>query len=167
MKKILLLFLISLLTFQIQAQKSKYVSSTIKPQERSNIEKSLNWASTSPQHISDTRGYEIGVSAAPVDRDSIYHEVDIAPSFPGGDESIRRFIAQNLIKPKGSKGEVVLVKFLVERYGEISKVHIVESNGDPQISAEAIRVVKKMGSWNPGKIRGVEVASYYVLPVRF
>jgi hypothetical protein len=51
MKKILLLFLISLLTFQIQAQKSKYVSSTIKPQERSNIEKSLNWASTSSQHI--------------------------------------------------------------------------------------------------------------------
>ena len=59
------------------------------------------------------------------------------------------------------------MKFLVERYGEISKVHIVESNGDTQISAEAIRVVRKMNAWNPAKIRGVEVASYYVLPVRF
>jgi outer membrane biosynthesis protein TonB len=45
------------------------------------------------------------------------------------------------------------VKFLVERYGEISKVHIVESNGDPQISAEAIRVVKNE-SWNPVKLEG-------------
>jgi hypothetical protein len=35
------------------------------------------------------------------------------------------------------------------------------------LSAEAIKVVKKMGSWNPAKIQGIEVASYYVLPIKF
>jgi hypothetical protein len=52
---------------------------------------------------SDTRGYEIGVSAAPVDRDSIYHEVDIAPSFPGGDESIVDLLLKILLDRKGQK----------------------------------------------------------------
>jgi hypothetical protein len=64
-----------------------------------------------------------------------------------------------------------LIRFMVERYGEISKVHVLASPSDSQLSAqlsaEAIKVVKKMGSWNPAKIQGIEVASYYVLPVKF
>lgn len=106
-----------------------------------------------------------------VDRDSTYYDVELPASFPDGQEGLKKFITQYLVKPKGSRGETVLVRFLVERYGEISKVHVLAAanatGSDPQLSAEAIKVVKKMGSWNPGKIQGIEVASYYVLPIKF
>ena len=106
-----------------------------------------------------------------VDRDSTYYDVEIPASFPDGQDGLKRFLGQNLGRPKASKGETVLVRFRIERYGEISKVHILASPSDSQmgaqLSAEAIKVVKKMGSWNPAKIQGIEVASYYVLPVKF
>ena len=102
-----------------------------------------------------------------VDRDSTYYDVETPASFPDGQERLRMFIGKNIVRPKNSKGETVLVRFMVERYGEISKVHVLASPADPVLSAEAIKVVKKMGSWNPAKIQGIEVASYYVLPIKF
>jgi TonB family protein len=102
-----------------------------------------------------------------VDRDSTYYDVETLASFLDGKEDVKKFISQNLVRPKGSKGETVLVRFLVERYGEISKVHVLVGSSDPQLSAEAIKVVKKMRYWNPAKIQGIEVASYYVLPIKF
>lgn len=102
-----------------------------------------------------------------VDRDSTYYDVETPASFPDGQERLRMFIGKNIVRPKNSKGETVLIRFMVERYGEISKVHVLASPADPVLSAEAIKVVKKMGSWNPAKIQGIEVASYYVLPIKF
>jgi Gram-negative bacterial TonB protein C-terminal len=104
-----------------------------------------------------------------VDRDSTYYDVETPATFPDGQEGLKKFISQNIIRPKNSKGETVLVRFMVERYGEINKVHVLAgpANADALLSAEAIKVVKKMGSWNPAKIQGIEVASYYVLPVKF
>ena len=102
-----------------------------------------------------------------VDRDSTYYDVETPASFPDGQERLSMFIGQNIVRPKNSKGETVLIRFMVERYGKISKVHVLASPADPVLSAEAIKVVKKMGSWNPAKIQGIEVASYYVLPIKF
>ena len=95
------------------------------------------------------------------------YDVEIPASFPDGQEGLKKFIGQNIVRPKNSRGETVLVRFMVERYGEISKVHVLASPAAPRLSAEAIKVVKKMGSWNPAKIQGIEVASYYVLPIKF
>lgn len=93
-----------------------------------------------------------------VDRDSTYFEVELPATFPNGQESLKRFLTQNLGRPKGSKGETVLIRFMVERYGEIIKVHVLASPSDSQLSTqlntEAIKVVKKMSSWNPTKIQG-------------
>jgi TonB family protein len=102
-----------------------------------------------------------------VDRDSTYYDVEIPAFFSAVPEDLSNFINQNLIRPRISKGEVVLVKFVVERYGELNKIHVLSSSSDSLLSAEAIKVVRKMGAWNPAKIQGVEVASYYVLPIKF
>ena len=102
-----------------------------------------------------------------VDKDSTYDDVEIPASFSGGQESLKKFIGQNIIRPKNSKGKTVLVRFMVERYGEISKVHVLASDSDPMLNTEAIKVVNKMGAWNPAKIQGIEVASFYVLPIKF
>ena len=60
---------------------------------------------------------------------------------------------------------------MVERYGEICKVHVLASPSDSQLSvplsAEAIRVIKKTGLWNPAQIQSIEVAFYYVFFVKF
>lgn len=102
-----------------------------------------------------------------LDKDSTYDDVEIPASFSEGQEGLKKFIGHNIIRPKNSKDKTVLVRFMVERYGEISKVHVLTSTSDPTVSAEAIKVVKKMGAWHPAKIQGIEVASFYVLPIKF
>ncbi|WP_044172482.1 energy transducer TonB [Flectobacillus major] len=161
MKKWFLIFVCTFLFFSLKAQKSILITSTFKPADKSQIEKTLGLGRSKTELFSKSREMVV------IDRDSIYTDVDEVASFQGGNENMKRFIAQNLVRPKGSKGETVLVKFLIERYGEINKVHIVESSGNPLVSAEAIRVIKKMGAWNPAKVNGVEVASFYVLPISF
>ena len=102
-----------------------------------------------------------------VDKDSTYDDVETPASYSGGQEGLKKFIGQNIVRPKNSKGETVLVRFMVERYGEISKIHVLASDSDPMLNIEAIKVVKKTGAWNPAKIQGIEVASFYVLPIKF
>lgn len=102
-----------------------------------------------------------------VDVDAIYKDVEVRANFSEKSSDLKRFLKQHLVKPEGSDGEVVLVRFLVDRNGEISNIHVMASGADPQLTTEVINVVKKMNHWNPALIRGVKVASYAVLPIEF
>ena len=66
---------------------------------------------------------------------------------------------------KGIQGRVI-VQFVVEKDGTISKAKVV-NNADEQLKEEAIRVVEAMPKWNPGKQNGKEVRVKYTLPVTF
>jgi hypothetical protein len=103
-----------------------------------------------------------------VNRDSVYVLVDSPASFPGGQEALAKFISNNLVKPKGShKNEKVLIRFVVERYGEITKVHVVEGESNTELSVEAIKVVRLMNFWTPAKLQGVDVSSYNTLAIGY
>lgn len=105
-----------------------------------------------------------------VDTDKIYEQVEEMPSFPGGSSALASFIAANLKYPvvaqeNGIQGRVI-VKFVVDKDGRITDVEITRSV-DPSLDKEAMRIVKAMPKWKPGKLKGNCVRVKYTVPIVF
>ena len=110
--------------------------------------------------------------------------VEEMPKFPGGDQALMEFIENNLHCPKkmlriGANGRVI-VSFVVEKDGSITEPKVVKTtlkkkSGKPyentriikQCEEEALRIVKMMPRWIPGKQCGVPVSVKYCAPVLF
>ena len=96
--------------------------------------------------------------------------VEQMPEFPGGAAGMMKFIAENVKYPeeaysKGIEGRV-LVQFIIEKDGSVTNVKVIKKVNDA-IDAEAVRVVKAMPKWKPGKQNGREVRVKYTIPVIF
>ena len=105
-----------------------------------------------------------------VDEDRVYDVVDQMPQFPGGFEKLKEFIEKNRRYPKSLQdcciqGRVV-VTFVVEKTGKISHAKVARGV-NPALDKEALRVVRKMPQWIPGKIHGKNVDVRYTMPVDF
>ena len=92
------------------------------------------------------------------------------PMFPGGDGALMGYLRDNIHYPtvaaeNGVQGRVV-VGFVVERDGSITDVNILRGV-DPSLDREAMRVVKSMPKWTPGKQNGSAVRVKYQVPVSF
>ena len=96
--------------------------------------------------------------------------LDVIPAFPGGDEELRKFLQTNLIYPKEAKDKgiegLVKVTFIVRKDGTITEVY-AQKSPLKLLSAEAIRVVKMMPKWLPGKQNGKPVNVRFILPIEF
>lgn len=92
--------------------------------------------------------------------------VDELAKFPGGMEALRQFIADNIDLNMIDGTSKVSLKFVVDTDGSISSV-IVTRNTEDCKSCEkaAVKVVKGMPKWTPGKVNGEPVRSYYRLPI--
>lgn len=106
----------------------------------------------------------------PVNSNSVYDVVEQMPSFPGGISGLRTYLNQNIRYPAEAQeicvqGRVV-VSFVVEKDGHISDVTVVRSV-EPSLDKEAIRVVRNMPRWTPGKQGGEPVRVRYNVPVSF
>ena len=92
------------------------------------------------------------------------------PYFPGGNELMLKYLADNIKYPasavKAKKQGRVIVGFIVQKDGSITHAKIVRSI-DPELDAEALRVVKGMPKWTPGTQLGKPVSVKYTLPVKF
>ena len=96
--------------------------------------------------------------------------VDEKPSFPGGESAMKSYLNSNVKYPaaaqeNGIQGRVI-VQFIIEKDGSISDVKISRSV-DPSLDREALRVVKAMPKWNPGKLNGTVVRVKSEVPVAF
>lgn len=105
-----------------------------------------------------------------LDGGDVYLIVDKMPSFPGGDDGLRKYLAQNIKYPleaqeEGVQGRV-FVKFVIEADGSISHVKVARPF-DPYLDWEAVRVVKSMPNWTPGKQDGKAVRVSYTVPINF
>ena len=99
-----------------------------------------------------------------------YTYVEQMPTFPGGDGEMMKYLGKNIRYPAaaqraGVEGLVVL-SFVVSSTGEISDIQVVKQLG-AGTDEEAVRVVKSMPKWTPGKQNGRAVPVRYTLPVRF
>lgn len=98
------------------------------------------------------------------------NDVDVKPEFPGGMEALSRYISSNIQYPAravedGVQGRVI-VQFTISRTGKIENVSIVRGR-HPALDKEAIRVVKSMPDWKPGRKDGRTLNVQYSLPVTF
>lgn len=102
--------------------------------------------------------------------EEIFVAVEQMAEFPGGQAALMKWLSQNIRYPEAAQqndiqGRVV-VKFVVEKDGSIGQATIAKGV-DKDLDREALRVVKKMPKWQPGKNNGVAVRSYFNLPVTF
>ena len=100
----------------------------------------------------------------------VFDVVEQMPSFPGGPAALMQFLSSNIKYPvvaeeNGIQGRVVCT-FVVEKDGSITDVRVVKSV-DPSLDKEAMRVVKSMPKWIPGKQNGSAVRVKYTVPVTF
>lgn len=104
------------------------------------------------------------------EEDKIFYAVEQQAEFPGGVAAMMKFLQKNIKYPASAKrmgieGKV-FVKFIVDKEGGISNIEIMKGmNAD--LDKEAIRVIKMMPPWKPGKQNGRAVKSQFVLPVYF
>ncbi|MEA5100311.1 MAG: energy transducer TonB [Bacteroidales bacterium] len=100
----------------------------------------------------------------------IFTVVEDPTEFPGGKDSLNKFISDNIIYPqealdKGIEGKVYIT-FVVEKDGSINDIKIIRDIGYG-CGEEAKRIVKLMPKWKPAKQRGKFVRQQFVLPVNF
>lgn len=104
------------------------------------------------------------------EENKVFDVVEQMPSFPGGNAALMNYLGQNIKYPviaeeNGIQGRVI-VQFVVGKDGHISDVRVAKSV-DPSLDKEAVRVVRSMPRWIPGKQNGQAVTVRYTLPVTF
>ena len=103
-------------------------------------------------------------------KDEVFMVVEQMPEFPGGIQEFMSFLSKNIKYPasamaKNVQGRVI-VQFVVEKDGTPTEFKVIRSV-DPDLDAEALRVMKEMPKWKPGMQRGQVVRVKYTLPVTF
>ena len=107
----------------------------------------------------------------PVEQDNkVYNSVEQMPEFPGGVVEMMKFLQMNIKYPPMAavnkiEGRVV-VQFIIDATGQVGDVKVVRSV-DEELDAEAVRVVKSMPKFEPGRQDGKAVAVWYTLPISF
>ena len=101
----------------------------------------------------------------------IHDAVEEMPEFNGGQLAMMEFLMNNMKYPQAAvkakqQGKAV-VGFVVRKDGTVSDVHITQSAGHAVLDEEAIRVVKAMPAWKPGKQKGEPVNVKYSVPITF
>lgn len=110
------------------------------------------------------------VDEAPEKKEEPFTYVEEMPNYPGGDENLMAFITSNVQYPEiakraGVEGKVY-VSFVVEKNGSIAEVRVAKGIG-AGCDEEALRVVKMMSNWKPGKQNGKPVRVRVLIPFTF
>ena len=128
--------------------------------------------------ISTEDNKEEVVIAAPVEapeeeeeEEVVFVVVESMPEFPGGQQALFKYLGDNVKYPviaqeNGIQGRVIC-QFVVNKDGSIVDIEVVRSGGDPSLDKEAVRVVKSMPKWKPGKQRGKPVRVKFTVPINF
>lgn len=106
----------------------------------------------------------------PVEENKVFTAVEQTPQFPGGEAELMKYIQKNLKYPpvameNNIQGRVV-VQFVVTKTGKIGEVKVARGR-DPDLDKEAVRVVKSLPDFIPGKMNGQSVNVWYTLPITF
>ena len=101
----------------------------------------------------------------------VFVVVESMPEFPGGQQMMMKFIAENIKYPaeahqRGLEGRAIC-QFTVEKDGRVTDGCIVRSTGHKLLDEEALRVISTMPAWKPGMQRGKPVRVKYTVPINF
>jgi protein TonB len=97
---------------------------------------------------------------------------EFMPEFPGGEKALMKYLAAYTRYPVIARERriegIVYVRFMITAKGSIDPTSIeILRSPHPSLSEEAVRVVKSMPDWKPGRQGGRRVPVYMKLPIRF
>ncbi|MDE5900210.1 MAG: energy transducer TonB [Muribaculaceae bacterium] len=102
--------------------------------------------------------------------EKVFTVVEQMPEFPGGTSALYEYLSKNIRYPEqAAQNDIqgrVTVQFVVEKDGSIGEVKVVRSK-DPDLDKEAVRVVKSLPKFVPGKMNGQSVRVWFTLPITF
>ena len=102
--------------------------------------------------------------------DTVYRSVEQMPRFPGGEAALMKYLESHIkYPPEAAENNVqghVIVQFVVKKDGSIGEVKVVRSL-EENLDKEAIRVIKSLPKFTPGRHDGKAVSVWYTLPVPF
>lgn len=105
-----------------------------------------------------------------VKKDEVFIAVEQMPQYPGGDAELYKYISSHIKYPQmAAENNIqgrVTVRFVVKEDGSIGKVEVLRGK-DPDLDKEAVRVVKTLHKFIPGKMNGRAVSVWYTLPINF
>lgn len=110
--------------------------------------------------------------SAPLDAntDEVFKVVEVDPEFPGGEEALYKYLAENIKYPVMAKNNKVegrvYITFVIEKDGTVSDAKVLRSVNE-ELDAEALRAINAMPKWKPGMQRGVPVRVQYNIPISF
>lgn len=103
-------------------------------------------------------------------KEKVYDVVEQMPEYPGGMGELMKFIGNTMKYPedaeKQQKEGLVIVNFVVEKDGSVNDIEVAKGAW-PSLDAEAIRIVKALPKWTPGKEKGKTVRVKFTIPFRF
>jgi len=112
-----------------------------------------------------------GTGSMDADKEGIYGNAEVLPSYPGGERALADYFAKNLQYPEDASSEgvegTVNISFVVDENGRAYSPMVVSPKLGYGLEEEAMRVFNKMPVWNPGKIKGKNVKTRYTLPLTF
>ena len=123
-------------------------------------------------NIDDLRDNQTqGGTSAPVEEEAkVYNVVEQMPSFPGGEAALLKYVNTHIKYPAIAQEQeisgVVVLRFVVKEDGSVGEV-IVQKSLEKHCDEEAVRVVKSLPRFIPGKQQGKAVRVWYTLPVRY
>lgn len=113
---------------------------------------------------------EVIVEEKKPEPEQVFVSVEQMPKFPGGDAELMKYIQEHLRYPtmaaeNNIQGKVV-VQFVVTKNGSVGEVKVIRSR-DQDLDKEAVRVVKSLPNFIPGRMNGQPVNVWYTLPINF
>ena len=125
---------------------------------------------TEGQPNSSVKKSDVGNAEMKPDKNGVYYVVEEKPQYPGGEIALMKYVADNIKYPEEAKDKNisgrVYVGFVIEKDGGIGDVKVVRSIGGG-CDEEAVRVIKAMPKWTPGKVKGEPVRVSYMMPLNF
>jgi protein TonB len=102
----------------------------------------------------------------------VYGSPETGPQFPGGQNALDKYITNNFNYPQQAidddRSGIIHVSFIVDEEGNVTKAKLLDAaNVGDGLDQEALRVVKAMPSWKPGKVNGKKVKTRMELPISF
>ena len=135
-----------------------------------NVEESTIQSSEENNQAVEIKYVPVEVEEEEPEEQQIFQVVEEMPEFPGGMAECLKFLSKNIKYPtiaqeNGVQGRVI-IQFVVNQDGSIVDPVVMRSV-DPYLDKEALRVIKMMPKWKPGKQRGKAVRVKYTVPVTF
>lgn len=129
-------------------------------------------AATSPASSNPVTKARFSRGRASVTAPKIYGAAEVAPQFPGGQHGLDNYINKNVNYPQQAIDDdvtgTVHVSFVVDEQGHVTQAKIMDAARQSDgLDEEALRVVKNMPDWRPGKVKGKRVKTRMELPISF